>query len=97
MLAHARQTMTYVQLGQLIGYHPRPLRYVLGHVMNYCASEGLPPLTAVIVSHETGRPGIGLTTIDDFVLDLKRVYALNWWNLLPPTDEELRATSLSQN
>jgi alkylated DNA nucleotide flippase Atl1 len=37
MVAHQQSTMTYGQLAGLLGMHQRPIRFVLGHIMVYCA------------------------------------------------------------
>lgn len=93
MLAHQRRTMPYGELAQILGMpHHRPLRYVLGHIMKYCDQHGLPPLTAVIVKMESGQPGEGLTTAPDPQLARDQVFNVNWWRIVPPTIDELRAT-----
>lgn len=32
----------------------------LGHILFWCEQHGLPPLTVIVVSIETGKPGEGL-------------------------------------
>ena len=93
MVAHQHTTMTYGQLAALLGIHPRPIRFVLGHIMVYCERHGLPPLTAVIVTANTGKPGSGLTTAPDQESALAAVYARDWWRVIAPTVDELRAVA----
>lgn len=91
MVAHQRATITYGQLAAILGIHPRPIYLALDYIMHYCKRHDLPPLTAVIVSAGSGKPGPGLTTAPDQDAALAAIYAVNWWRVVPPTIEELRA------
>lgn len=89
-----RQTLTYELLAQLM-YRRKAqgvLDRILGHIAFYCIDENLPALTSIVVGKKRGAPG------DDIPIDLKqidsereRVYATDWFNIYPPTPEELTA------
>ena len=86
--AYYRQTLTYGRLAKMIGMGPGTLARPLGHVMKYCAVNGLPPLTTLVVNQETGMPGWGLSTMvraEDQVREREHVYAHDWLTLLPPS------------
>ena len=92
--AHHRQILTYEILADLIGIGPEgkgagTLAQPLGHVMEYCRANGLPPLTVLVVNKGTGQPGSGLTTIKELHSDRERVFAHQWLRLRPPQVGEL--------
>lgn len=88
--AAKRSKITYVQLAQHLGIHPRPIRYVLAVIQDHCLKEKLPPLTILVVN-QRGRPGEGFIAWDVDRLDdgYPFVYAYPWHQL--PT----RSPSLS--
>lgn len=57
------RTITYGELGTLLGVHHRAIRYVLGLIQDYCLEEKLPPLTILIVN-QSGKPGTGFIAYD---------------------------------
>jgi alkylated DNA nucleotide flippase Atl1 len=82
--AHHRQTMTYGQLADRVGLAGAGvLAQFLGVVMSYCAANGLPPLTCLVVNQETGLPGSGLTTLEDLPRDREAVYRHAWHAMRP--------------
>lgn len=92
-LAANNQTINYRLLRERmsIGVWPT-LSNALGRVFNWCIREGLPTLTSLVVEKETGKPSNGVTTVksDDFPAKQQRVYAFDWFSILPPTLGELR-------
>jgi hypothetical protein len=91
MLAHRRETMTYGELSKLIAMHHRPIHQVLDYIKLYCEQHNLPPFTAVIVNADTHKPGSGLDNVPDQDTALAQVYTFDWWSLVPPTPDQLRA------
>ncbi len=88
--AHNRQLTTYGEIAHLIGYGGSGvLDRQLGIIMTYCDRNGLPPLTILVVNDETGSPGTGLTTFEDENADRRKVFKFSWYDLIPPTIEEL--------
>jgi putative restriction endonuclease len=73
------KTITYGELGALLGVHPRAIRYVLGLIQDFCLEEKLPPLTILIVN-QSGRPGTGFIAHDFDKLEEggSLVRAYNW-------------------
>lgn len=56
--ARERRTITYGELGEKIGVHPRALSWPLGYVRDQlCRSRGLPLITALVVKTTTRMPG----------------------------------------
>ena len=54
-----RQVLSYSILGKLIGVPARGLGHLLEPVQLYCLLHGLPPLTILVVSEDTGLPSSG--------------------------------------
>jgi hypothetical protein len=89
--AHNRQTITYGQLAELLGFEgAQVLAQPLGHVYYYCQQRKLPLLTAIVVKQDSGLPGHDLSGVD---LNRSRedVFAFDWYGIWPPTPDELRA------
>ena len=89
--ASNRQTLTYGQLADLIGFKGAgTLAHFLGHIMYYCIQNELPPLTVLVVKQDTGLPGEGLVGAD-LNADRERVFGYDWFALVSPTTEGLAA------
>ncbi len=89
-----RQTLTYEGLAERMYRRQAQgvLDRILGHIAFYCIDEHLPTLTSIVVGKKRGTPGL------DIPIDLKqvdrereRVYKEDWFNIYPPTSEELSA------
>jgi putative restriction endonuclease len=92
--AHNRQTMTYGQLADLLGFAGAGvLGNHLGVIMFYCEKHDLPPLTVLVVNQESGLPGLGLTSTTDLHADRERVFNYPWYDLYPPTPDEFKAAT----
>lgn len=93
--AHNRQTLTYSHLAERIGYKDvRPIGQVLDYIWHYCNQHDLPPLTGIVVNKNTGLPGGGM---GDYTLaDQETVFSFNWYNVIPPSPDELDAAYRSQ-
>ena len=92
-----RQTLTYEGLSILM-YQKKAagvLDNVLGHVAFYCKANGLPHLTSIVVGKNRGTPGEEIpfdhNTVD---AERERVYSMDWYDIYPPTAEELHNTLL---
>jgi hypothetical protein len=87
-----QQTIQYRQLCEQMDYGVGPiLAHPLGRIMDWCAREGLPALTVLVVEKETGLPSTGLTTVQqgDFPAEQQRVFAFDWYSIFPPTLNDL--------
>ncbi len=59
-LAAERRKVRYGQLGEQLGAHPYTgIPRGLAPIQDYCEANGLPPLTILVVSASSGRPGSG--------------------------------------
>ena len=91
---YERQEITYRDLRRLMVNPERSYRVLggcLNPIMNYCLLNDLPPLTTLVVSEVTGKPGDGFTAgSGDLNADRFQVFDFNWYSIFPPTLEELR-------
>lgn len=81
--AHNRQVLPFQLVGELVGMPPIALTQPLGLIMHYCEEQGLPPLSVLVVSKETGKPGEGLTAVSNVDRERERVFAFGWYSLKP--------------
>jgi putative restriction endonuclease len=84
--AERRSTITYAELADHLDIHPRPIRYVLAVIQDWCLREKKPPLTILVVSQSRGRPGQGFIAWDVNDLDegYQQVYSFRWSELANP-------------
>lgn len=88
--AHRRETLTYKLLAQKVGHKGAGIfAQRLEMIMRWCADNKLPPLTVLVVNDNTGVPGSGLTSTESIHSDQERVFKFNWYDLVPPTAEEM--------
>lgn len=82
--AHNSQTLTYGQIAEFLEIDGAGVfAQILGCIMSYCAANGLPPITCLVVNQTTGLPGAGLTTVANLPTDREAVYVQNWYSLQP--------------
>jgi putative restriction endonuclease len=85
--AKDQKTISYGDLADAISIHPRPLRYVLGPIQDYCLTQKLPPLTSLVI-HATGDglPGLGFIAWDISSLadGQKQVFNFDWASVPNP-------------
>jgi hypothetical protein len=90
--ASNRQLTTYKELQNIIEYGGAGVfAQILGHIMNYCEKNSLPPLTVLVTNSRTGAPGDGLTTTQDVDASREVVFNFSWFQVIPPTPAELAA------
>ncbi|WP_158642303.1 HNH endonuclease [Actinomadura sp. WAC 06369] len=84
--ASQRSKVTYTELAEHLGIHPRPLRYVLAVIQDWCLHEHKPPLTILVVNQSRGQPGQGFIAWDATRLDegYEEVFAYPWLTLPNP-------------
>jgi alkylated DNA nucleotide flippase Atl1 len=89
--ASKRQSLTYGELGKLIGVPAAGLGALLDPIHSYCLNNNLPPLTVLVVQRETGLPGPGFTstTLDSFGQAQSQVFAFDWLGHGNPQPEKL--------
>jgi len=86
--AKHRQLLTYSQLNECTGMFTGGFGQPLEQIQTYCLANGLPPLTMIVVSQETGLPGGGFSAIaiytpEDFALTLQKIFAFDWKSSSP--------------
>jgi hypothetical protein len=87
-----RQTVTYDDLACRIDQSgPELLSGPLELVTRWCHTHGLPAIASLVVEKATGVPAPGSAEIskDDIPREQERVWAFDWYGILPPTIEEL--------
>jgi hypothetical protein len=91
LISHAanKQTLTYKALSEEVNVHHRALRHALEVIQEYCQTNKLPHLTALVVNSTTGVPGAG-NNLDDSKLEKEylRIYSFNWAGMLNPFNNE---------
>jgi hypothetical protein len=90
-LARNRQTITYAQLGRLIGVPTAGLGQLLEPIQSYCLINGLGPLTILVVQQDSGLPGSGFTgsTAPEFAKSQAEVFAFDWLKHGNPQPDKL--------
>jgi hypothetical protein len=86
--ARNRQVITYAILGKLIGVPQYALGQLLEPIQSYCLLNELPPLTILVVKHQTGMPGVGFIAAQDIPKTLVKVFDHDWLEHGCPTVEE---------
>lgn len=88
-----RQTLTYEGLS-IIMYGKKAagvLDKILGHIAFYCNDNILPPLTSIVVGKGRGTPGSEIPINTGHTDELREgVYEFDWYDIYPPTAQELK-------
>ena len=81
-----RTTITYTELANELQIHPRPIRYVLAVIQDWCLREKKPPLTILVVNQSRRQPGQGFIAWDTNNLreGYEQVYSFPWSVLSNP-------------
>ena len=99
LVGHAsrQETTTYGALAGKISWIPRDVGRWLDPIAYHCINNGLPHLTSLVLSVDTGEPGGGYPgNRDTLAADRRAVYECDWFDLIPPTGEELQRASDSK-
>jgi putative restriction endonuclease len=78
--ARRRQTMTYGELGDVLGIGgATPVRNALWPIQDLCIEKNWPALTSIVLNKGTGEPGGGFIARDKTLADAhERVFAFPW-------------------
>lgn len=88
--ASNRQVTTYGELEKIVGYKGAGVfAQTLGHIAFYCQQDGLPPLTAIVVTKKTGLPGDGMPATKNLNSSREEVFRFEWFKVVPPTPSQL--------
>ena len=64
--ARERKSLTYGDVARALGMKGAGvMSSFLDPIMRYCARNGYPPLTVLVVNQKTGLPGGGLSTLEE--------------------------------
>ena len=95
--ASNRQTITYQELAVKMEFTRRSthiLSQYLDPVARFCRREGLPALTVLVVSRQTGQPGEGLRPLikpgQTYEAERELVYRENWYRMRIPSPASFR-------
>jgi hypothetical protein len=91
LAARNRQILSYGLLGKLISVPPSGLGQLLEPIQSYCLLHGLPPLSALVVSKESGLPGAGFIAAADLPREQMRVFEHDWLTTGCPSPEAFAA------
>jgi hypothetical protein len=89
--AARRETVTYGDLAVAMFGSRSTFRLgrILGHIAFYCDQHRLPPLNCIVVGKVAGKPGWGIPVYSD--KERERVYREDWFDIVPPSPDDLRA------
>jgi putative restriction endonuclease len=95
--AAKRSTITYAELADYLRIHPRPIRYVLSVIQDWCLQENKPPLTILVVNQH-GQPGQGFIAWDANNLGegYEQVYSFSWLTLANPFEFASEGVTLGE-
>lgn len=91
LAATNRQVLTYDIVARLSGVVRPSIGDFLRPIQQFCAENQLPPLTALVVSEQTGLPGEGFLAAADVPQAQMRVFHHKWLDMTAPTAEQLAA------
>jgi hypothetical protein len=89
--ARNRQILTYEMVGRACGVPRAGVGGFLEPIQDFCLQQGLPPLTVLIVSEESGMPGIGFMAASDIPRAQAEVFNRDWLVGRAPSPEDLEA------
>lgn len=93
LAARNRQVLTYDILSRLIGVPRMGLAQLLGPIQSFCLAKKLPALTILVVSEDSGMPGVGFIAAADIPREQARVFAADWPAAPTPHQfEDIRAS-----
>ena len=90
LAARNRQVLTYDIVGRLIGMPRQSLGSMLEPIQSFCILRRLPPQTILVVSEQTGLPGIGFTAAQDIPGQQQAVFAFDWLGHGCPSPQEVQ-------
>jgi hypothetical protein len=83
-----RQTVTYKHLSDRLGVPPQGLGGILGHLLFFCRNQRLPPITALVVSKNGGKPGDGFGDQGNLDKDREKVFSYPWYDVQSPRADD---------
>ncbi|MGD9332669.1 MAG: hypothetical protein PVJ53_15250 [Desulfobacterales bacterium] len=90
MSAGNRQIMNYDLLARLIGTTESDLGRLLEPIQSHCILKGLPPLTSILVSVRTGKPGEGFIAAENLPQAQADTFLFDWLAVPVPSREDFQ-------
>jgi Zn ribbon nucleic-acid-binding protein len=91
LAATSRQVLTYDMVARLTGVVRPSIGDFLRPIQQYCTENQLPPLTALVVSDQSGIPGEGFIAAADVPAAQMRVFQHKWLENNAPSAEQFEA------
>jgi hypothetical protein len=88
-----QKLISYETISKLIGVPTPGIGRFLFPILNFCQQNRLPPLTSIVISHVTGRPGEGFPEELNIVESQSSVFVYNWLSREAPDAEQLQASN----
>jgi hypothetical protein len=94
LAARTQQVLSYEIAGRLTGVPRQAIGDFLAPIQDYCLQNNLPPMTAIVVSEETGLPSEGFIADQAVLPALNRIFVYDWLSCGSPTPEDLERAFL---
>lgn len=91
LAAGSRQILTYDLVARIIGGMRPAIGDWLRPIQQYCSENGLPALTSIVVSEQTGLPGDGFIAAADVPAAQVAVHGFDWLSRNAPSVDDLDA------
>ena len=88
LAAQNRQILTYEIVGHACGLPPPAIGDLLRPIQQFCTENGLPPLTSIVVSKQTGLPGDGFIAAENVPMAQLQTFSRNWLDVSAPSGEQ---------
>ncbi|MCI0534809.1 MAG: hypothetical protein L0Z50_06250 [Verrucomicrobiales bacterium] len=97
LAARMQHILSYELAGRLTGLPRQSVGDFLYPIQDYCLQNNLPPLTALVVSEQTGLPSEGFIAAQDVLPAQNRVFVFDWVARGAPSSEELERAYRNAN
>jgi hypothetical protein len=91
LAATSRQILTYDIVARVTGVVRPSIGDFLRPIQQYCIENQLPPLTALVVSEQTGLPGEGFVAAADVPMAQMQVFQYRWLDRSAPTAHDFES------
>jgi hypothetical protein len=88
LAANSRQILTYDLVARATGVVRPSIGDFLRPIQQLCTERNLPPLTSLVVSEQTGLPGVGFIAAADVPKAQLQVFAHAWLEYSAPSEQE---------
>ncbi len=89
--AKHHKIVSYENISKLIGVPTPGVGRFLFLILRYCAQNNLPPLTSIVISHVTGRPGDGFPEDMDIIESQSRTFVYDWLSRQVPNSDDFQS------